>query len=85
MAHIPSGGADIHIAAGQSGSFWYHDDSSGWQGNTLIQAQPRNTGASLVCTPGEIQKLDDGSYKFWTTITNHGPNSTAFNLQVSED
>jgi hypothetical protein len=84
MSHIPTGGAGIHLAAKAHGSWWYHDDSSGWQGVTLIQAQPRETESSLVCVPGAIQKLGDGSYRFWTTITNEGPADAVFNLQVAE-
>jgi hypothetical protein len=86
MSHIPSsGGVHIHLKSGKGGSWWYHDPAPGWQGNTFIQAQPYDAYASLVCVPGAIQKQDDGSYKFWTSITNHGPNETHFNIQVSED
>jgi len=71
------------MAANTSGYFWLNWNNGGWQGNTLVQAQPLNTGAGMVCTPGSINLNANGTYTFWTTIANTGPNSTYFNMQVS--
>jgi hypothetical protein len=87
MSQIPDGGLDLFMAKttnqGHKHNFYVHWLDAGWQGNTLMQAQPYNTDANMVCVPGNIEKLSDGTYKFWTEIENHGPNSTNFNLQVS--
>jgi hypothetical protein len=85
MSHIPSsGGVVFNFLPNIPTTWWYHDLRQGWQGNTFIQAQPHNTDAPLVCVPGAIEKQSDGSYKFFTTITNHGV-ETDFTFQVSED
>ena len=85
MSQIPSGGNNIFIAANTNGNWWVRWNNSGWQGNTLVEAQPLNTGAALVCTPGSIDLGSSGQYTFWTNIRNNGGNSTFFNLQVSNN
>jgi hypothetical protein len=82
MSDIPSGGESIFIAGGASGNWYVHFSENDWPGDVVVQAQPLNTGAAMTCVPGSIHKLSDGSYKFWTRISNSG-NSTFFNLQVS--
>ena len=84
MSHIPSGGSEIFIAAKTNGNWWYRQ-SGGWPGDTVVQAQPLNTGAALVCVPGSINLNADGSYTFWTNIANASTNSTYFNMQVSNN
>jgi hypothetical protein len=83
MSSIPIGGANIFMGAKASGNFFLHNSGVGWPGNAIVEAQPLNTGASLVCVPGKIDLLSDGTFKFFTKITNNGPNSTFFNMQFS--
>jgi hypothetical protein len=85
MSSIPNGGANIFIAANTSGNWFVRWNNSGWQGNTLVESQPLNTGANMVNTPGSIDLDSSGRYTFWTNIRNAGPNSTFFNLQVSSN
>jgi hypothetical protein len=50
MSSIPSGRANSYMAAHWNNAQHYINwDNSGWQGNTLVQAQPLNTGAQMVC------------------------------------
>lgn len=83
MSQIAGGGANIFMAAHASGNFWVRWNNSGWQGNTVVQAQPLNTGAAMVCVPGSITRDSSGNYTFWTNISDTSGNSTFFNLQVS--
>jgi len=85
MSFIPNGGNNIFIAANTNGNWWFRWNNTGWQGNTLVEAQPLNTGASIVCTPGNISLDQNGRYTFWTNIRNVGPNSTFFNMQTSSN
>lgn len=85
MSQIPNGGANIFMAAGHNGNFWFRWNNGGWQGNTLVEAQPLNTGANLQCTPGTIDLESNGQYTYWTNIANKGPNSTFFNMQASSN
>ena len=83
MSQIPNGGNNIFMGAHTSGNWWVRWNSSGWQGNVLVEAQPLNTGAAMVSTPGTIDLEGNGQYTYWTNIKNNGNNSTFFNLQVS--
>jgi hypothetical protein len=84
MSHIPNGGSEIFIAGNTSGNWWYRQ-TGGWPGDTQVQAQPLNTGAALVSVPGSVNLNPDGTYTFWTKISNTSTNSTYFNLQVSNN
>lgn len=83
MSQIAGGGANVFMSAHTNGNFFVTWNSSGWQGNTIVQAQPLNTGAAMVCTPGTINLNGNGTYTFWTNIADTSGNSTFFNLQVS--
>jgi hypothetical protein len=83
MSQIAGGGANVYIAGHSSGNWYVQWNSGGWQGNTFVQGQPLNTGAALVCVPGSINLNSNGTYTFWTKISNTSGNSTYFNLQVS--
>jgi hypothetical protein len=85
MSQIPTGGQNIFIAQNTNGNWGVRWNNSGWQGNTLVEAQPLNTGAALVCTSGSISVDQHGNYTFWTNIRNPPGNSTFFNLQVSSN
>jgi hypothetical protein len=85
MSQIPSGGGNIYIGAHASQYWVITWNNGGWQGNTFVEAQPLNTGANLTGAPGPISLNSNGTYSFGTTITNSGPNSTYFNLQVSSN
>jgi len=60
-------------------------NDSGWQGDTLTQPQPLNTGASLSYTDPSTSRNPNGTYSFSYSITNHGPNSTQYNLQTASN
>jgi hypothetical protein len=60
-------------------------DNGGWQGNTLIQTQPLNTGAGLAVTQSSVHRNSNGTYGFDYSVRNNGPNSTFFNVQVSSN
>ena len=83
MSQIPTGGANIFIAANTSGNFWVRHNELAWPGNVIVQGQPLNTGVKLTSTPGHITRLEDGSFKFWTKISLGDGESTHFNLQMS--
>lgn len=83
MSQIPSGGANIFMAGHTNATFGIRWNNSGWQGNTLVQAQPLNTGAAMVCTQGAINRDSSGNYSFNANIADTSGNSTFFNLQVS--
>ena len=55
------------------------------QGDTLTQPQPLNTGASLSYTDPSTSRNPNGTYSFSYSITNHGPNSTQYNLQTASN
>jgi hypothetical protein len=83
MSDIPSGGANIFMAANTSGNFFVHFLSPGWPGNVLVQAQPFNTGVKMTCVPGSITRLSDDTFKFFTKISLGDGESTHFNIQAS--
>jgi hypothetical protein len=83
MSHVPSGFSDLYIGPKPSSGNWWYNYDNGWPGCTVIQPQPWNTGALLVYVPGQILVNSNGSYTFWTNVSNQGGNSTYFNLQVS--
>jgi hypothetical protein len=86
MSSIPNGGSNIFIASGQTSGGWGITwNNGGWQGNTFIEAQPLNTGASLSTSLGSSSLNNNGTYSFGFSLTNHGPNSTFCNLQVSNN
>ena len=84
MSQITGGGANIFIGANTS-QFWIITwNNSGWQGNTLIEPQPLNTGANMTYSPGAVSLNSNGTYSFGVTISNSG-NSTFYNIQVSSN
>jgi len=85
MSSIPGGGGNLYIAPGANAYYVITWNNSGWQGNTLIQTQPLNTGTSLTVTQGGIDLDSSGHYQFDYMVHNNGPNSTYFNVQVSSN
>lgn len=85
MSFIPGGGANIFIASGVAQSFTFTWHGSGWKGNTFVQGQPLNTGASLAFTAGAVRRNNNGTFSFDFSIRNNGPNSTFYNVQISND
>jgi hypothetical protein len=85
MSNITGGGANVYIAAHTSQYWTITWNNGGWQGNTLVEPQPLNTGASLAYTAGSVHLNSNGTYSFGVNITNNGPNSTYFNVQVSSN
>jgi hypothetical protein len=84
MSQITLG--NIFIANGQSQGWITTWNNSGWQGDTIIQPQPLNTGASMVYEGTESISLNsNGQYSFTYTVKNNGPNSTFYNLQIAND
>lgn len=83
MSDIPSGGANIFMAANTSGNFFVHFLTPGWPGNVLVQAEPLNSDVKMTCVPGTITRLSDGSFKFWTKISLGAGESSHFNIQAS--
>jgi hypothetical protein len=85
MSFIGGGGANIFIANGQTQGWVWTWNNGGWQGNTLIEPQPLNTGASLAYAEGSVSLNSNGSYSLSFSIANHGPNSTFYNIQTSSN
>jgi hypothetical protein len=85
MSFIPGGGAGIFIASGQTQGFTWTWSGAGWQGNTFFEAQPLNTGASLAFTAGPVHRNNNGTFTFDFSIRNNGPNSTFYNIQISNN
>jgi len=85
MSFIGGGGANIFIGANATQNWSFTWNNSGWQGNTLVEPQPLNTGASLEYTAGSVSLNSKGSYSFSWSLKNNGPNSTFFNIQTSSN
>ncbi len=86
MSFIPNGGGNIFIAGNQTQGGWgFTWNNGGWQGNTIIECQPFNTGAALSTAQGASTLNSSGSYAFGFSVTNHSANSTFFNIQVSSN
>ncbi len=85
MSSIPNGGGNLYIAAGATAYYTVTWNNGGWQGNTLIETQPLNTGASLDCVQGNVHLNSNGTYGFAYSVRDNGPNSTYFNVQVSSN
>jgi hypothetical protein len=77
--------SNIYIGAHQTQSWTTHWNNSGWQGNTIVQPQPLNTGASMTYTDPSVSMSSDGTYSFSYSATNNGPNSTYYNLELSNN
>jgi len=85
MSFIGGGGANIFIGAHATQNWTFTWNNSGWQGNTLVEPQPLNTGAALDYTAGSVSLNSNGAYSFSWTLKNNGPNNTFFNLQTSSN
>lgn len=83
MSHVSNGGANIFIAANKTQGWICTWNSAGWQGDTINQPQPLNTGAAMSYTDPTVSLNSNGTYAFSYSVTNHGPNSTFYNLQTS--
>jgi hypothetical protein len=75
--------SNIFISNGQTQTWITTWNNGGWQGDTIVQPQPLNTGASMSYSDPSAAKNSNGTYSFSYSVTNHGPNSTFYNLQVS--
>lgn len=85
MSSIPNGGSNLFITPGST-AFWVITwNNGGWQGNTLVEAEPLNTGVGLDVTMGNIDRNSSGQYQFAWSVKNNGPNSTFYNAQVSSN
>ncbi len=85
MSFIGGGGANIFIGNGASQGWIFTWGGGGWQGNTLMEPQPLNTGADLAYTAGSVSLNNNGTFSFSWSLTNNGPNSTFFNIQTSNN
>jgi hypothetical protein len=85
MSQIGGGSANLFIGSGATQGWTWTWNNSGWQGNTIDQPQPLNTGASLSYTDPVVSMNNNGTYSFSYSVTNNGPNSTFYNLQTSND
>lgn len=83
MSSIFSGGANIFIGNGATQGWTFTWSNSGWQGNVMNQPQPLNTGAAISYSNGVSSLNTNGTYSYSWSATNHGPNSTQYNLQTS--
>jgi hypothetical protein len=83
MSQIAGGGANIFIGNNQTQGWIFTWNNAGWQGNTFVQPQPLNTGASMSYTTPAVSRNNNGTFSFTYSVTNHGPNSTFYNAQVS--
>ncbi len=85
MSFIGGGGSNIFIGNGATQGWNFTWGGGGWQGNTLMEPQPLNTGASLAYTAGSVSLNNNGTFSFSWTLKNNGPNSTFFNIQTSNN
>lgn len=85
MSFIANGGGNIFIASGTTQGWEFTWGNSGWQGDTFNMPQPLNTGAALSYTDPTVTKNPNGTYGFGYSVTNHGPNSTQYNLQTASN
>ena len=85
MSFIPGGGSSIFIGNGVTQGWVFTWGSGGWQGNTNFDPQPFNTGAALSEAAGSVNLNSNGTFSFGFSITNHGPNSTFYNIQASNN
>ena len=83
MSQIGNGSANIFIGANSTQGWVWTWNNSGWQGDTINQPQPLNTGAAMSYTDPTVTMNNNGTYAFHYSVTNHGPNSTFYNLQTS--
>jgi hypothetical protein len=83
MSQIVGGGANLFIGSNQTQSWIVTWNSGGWQGNSFVQPQPLNTGASMSYTNPSVSLNNNGTFAFAFSVTNHGPNTTFYNLQIS--
>jgi hypothetical protein len=82
MSQIGGGSANLYIGSGATQYWTWTWNNSGWQGNTIDQPQPLNTGASMSYTDPTVSRNSNGTYSFSYSVSNHG-NSTFYNLQTS--
>ena len=77
--------SNVYIGAHttQGWNSWWNN--SGWQGNTLLEPQPFNTGVSLASTVPSVSLNSSGQYVYSYSVANNGPNSTYYNVQISKD
>lgn len=85
MSHVSNGGANIFIGANNTQGWICTWNSAGWQGDTVNQPQPLNTGAAMSYTDPTVSLNSNGTYAFSYSVTNHGPNSTFYNLQTANN
>ena len=82
MSDIPSGAANIFMAANTSGTFFVKFNNPGWPGTVVVQPEPLNTDVKMTAVPGTITRLSDGTFKFLTKISLGAGESSHFNMQV---
>lgn len=85
MSSIPNGGGNQFVSAGGTYHATVTWNNGGWQGNTLVEAQPLNTGAGLTVVQGNIGLNSNGHYGFAYSVKDNGQNYTYFNVQVSSN
>jgi len=85
MSSIPNGGSNLFITPGSTAHWIITWNSGGWQGNTLIEVEPLNTGVGLDVEMGNIDRNSSGQYQFAWSVKNNGPNNTFYNAQVSSN
>jgi hypothetical protein len=84
MSQVAGGLGNVYIGAHttQYWNTWWNN--GGWQGLTLIQPQPLNTGASMAWTVPAVSLNNSGQYVYSYSFTNNGPNSTYYNAQIAK-
>jgi hypothetical protein len=83
MSQIGGGSSNLFIGSNQTQNWIWTWNNAGWQGNTFAQPQPLNTGAAMSYTNPTVSRNNNGTFSFAYSVTNHGPNSTFYNLQTS--
>jgi hypothetical protein len=83
MSFIPNGGSSIFIGNDTTQTWIFTWFFLGWSNDTFIQPQPLNTGASMSYTDPSVSMNSGGEYSFTFSVTNDGPNTTFYNLQVA--
>lgn len=83
MSSIFGGGSNIFIGNGATQNWVFTWNNGGWQGNVVNEPQPLNTGASLAYSAGSVHLNSNGTFGYSWSVTNHGPNSTFYNIQTS--
>jgi hypothetical protein len=74
--------SSIYIGNGQTQGWVATWNSAEWQGDTFVQPEPLTPEALMSYTDPEVSLTFNGSFSFTFSVTNKGPVSGFYNLQL---